>query len=99
MRATQDRRVDREAAGRALIDLVAGIAWAERQYPREAQLQRLRDEAMALLSRIQQGDREAAQRAMELVDAAERGSALATARRRAPEAAERVRSTRARASP
>ena len=63
-------RVDPRAASRALIDLVANVAWAERLHVGEAQLQRIRDEAMALLPRVEQGDREATRRAMELVNAA-----------------------------
>jgi hypothetical protein len=62
--------IDREAASRALIDLVANVAWAERRSAGEAQLQRMRDEAMALLPKVQRGDREATRRAAELVKAA-----------------------------
>jgi len=65
------RIIDREAASRALIDLIATVAWAERQNAGQAQLQRLREEAMALLPKVQRGDREATRRAMELVSAAE----------------------------
>ncbi len=59
----------REAASRALIDLVANVAWSER-HGGEPQLARMRDEAMALLPKVQLGDREATRRAMELVSAA-----------------------------
>jgi hypothetical protein len=62
--------IPRETATRALIDLVANVAWAERQHAGEAQLQRMRDEAMALLPKVEQGDREATRRAVELVTAA-----------------------------
>ena len=62
--------VGREAASRALIELVANVAWSERQHAGERQLARMRDEAMALLPRVQTGDREATRRAMELVSAA-----------------------------
>jgi hypothetical protein len=62
--------VDPRAASRALIDLVANVAWAERLHVGEAQLRLMRDEAMALLPKVEQGDREATRRAMELVNAA-----------------------------
>jgi hypothetical protein len=62
--------LDPRAASRALIDLVANVAWAERLHVGEAQLRRMRDEAMALLPRVEQGDREATRRAVELVNAA-----------------------------
>jgi hypothetical protein len=68
--AIHRRNVDPRAASRALIDLVANVAWAGREHVGEAQLQRMRDEAMALLPRVEQGDREATRRAMELVNAA-----------------------------
>ena len=71
MNAQRHPSLDREAASRALIDLVASVAWAERRTAGEAQLQRMRDEAMALLPKVQSGDREATRRAMELVSAAE----------------------------
>ena len=64
------RRLDREVVSRALIDLVADVAWAERQHTGAATLQRTRDEAMSLLSKVQLGDREAAARAVELINAA-----------------------------
>jgi len=60
----------REAASRALIELVASVAWSERQHAGEPQLARMRDEAMALLPKVDLGDREATRRAMELVTAA-----------------------------
>jgi len=69
MRTLLDRRVDPETASRALIALVADVAWTERGHVGAAR-KRLRDEAMALLPKVQRGDREAARRAMELVDAA-----------------------------
>ena len=62
--------VGREAASRALIELVANVAWSERQHAGEPQLARMRAEAIALLPRVQIGDREATRRAMELVSAA-----------------------------
>ena len=75
MRSPQIAVVHRDAASRALIELVANVAWAERQHAGEPQLARMRDEAMALLPRVQLGDREATQRAMELVSAAGRPAA------------------------
>ena len=66
-----DPHVGREAAMQALIDLVADAAWAERDRTKEPQLLRMRDEAMALLPKVGQGDREATRRAMELVSAAD----------------------------
>ena len=63
-------RLDREVVSRALIDLVADVAWAERQHIGTATLQRTRDEAMSLLSKVQLGDHEAAARAVELINAA-----------------------------
>lgn len=70
MHSPQDALIGREAASRALIDLVANLAWSERQHAGEAQLSRMRDEAMALLPRVERGDREATRRAMELINAA-----------------------------
>ncbi len=70
MRTFLDRRVDPAAASRALIDLVADVAWTERGQGGVAARHRMRDEAMTLLPKVQRGDREAARRAMELVDAA-----------------------------
>ena len=69
MRTYLDRRVDLAAASRALIDLVADVAWRDRGHSGAAR-QRTRDEAMSLLPKIERGDREAARRAMELVEAA-----------------------------
>ena len=69
MRTLLDRPVDPATASRALIDLVADVAWAGRGHVGAAR-QRMRDEAMTLLPKIERGDREAAQRAMELVEAA-----------------------------
>ncbi len=60
-------RRDRDSVSRALIDLVADVAWAERQHVGAATLQRERDEAMSLLPKVQGGDHEAALRAIELV--------------------------------
>lgn len=59
--------VDSEAAYRALIDLVADLAWAERDGGHAPQLLRAREEAMTLLTRVERGDRAASERAMELV--------------------------------
>ena len=70
MRSPQVAIVGREAASRALIELVANVAWRERQGAREPQLARLRDEAMTLLPKVQLGDREATRRAVELISAA-----------------------------
>ncbi|MDP9246263.1 MAG: hypothetical protein M3O64_06355 [Chloroflexota bacterium] len=50
-----------------MIDLIATVVWAERQHTAGGQLQRVRDEAMTLLPRVQRGDQAAARRAMELV--------------------------------
>jgi len=70
VRTPQVAVVGREAASRALIELVANVAWSERQHAGEPQLARMRDEAMALLPKVDLGDREATRRAMELVTAA-----------------------------
>lgn len=70
MRMMTPVHVDRNVASRALIDLVADVAWAERAHAGPAQLQRMRDEAMALLSKVERGDAEAARRAIELTDVA-----------------------------
>jgi hypothetical protein len=59
-------RPDRETVSRALIDLVADVAWAERRHV-GATPQPERDEAMSLLPKVQRGDHEAALRAIELV--------------------------------
>jgi hypothetical protein len=70
MRSFVDVSGSSQATSRALIDLVADVAWSERQHVGEARLQRMRDEAMALLPRVVEGDREATLRARELVSAA-----------------------------
>ncbi|MDQ6858160.1 MAG: hypothetical protein M3Z65_04100 [Chloroflexota bacterium] len=70
MRVLAHPQVDRESASRALIDLVASVAWAERQHPAGGQLDRVREEAMTLLPRVQRGDQIAARRAMELASMA-----------------------------
>jgi hypothetical protein len=62
--------IDHDAASRALIDLIADLTWAERKKIGGAGPQRTRQEAMALLTRVAHGDREAARRAMELVGVA-----------------------------
>lgn len=58
------------AARRALISLVADIAWAARNAPVARKDRSARDEAMSLLARVDRGDRSATQRAMQLVSAA-----------------------------
>jgi len=67
MRELSQAQVRRSAASRALIDLVAEVAWAERRHAGPAQLQRVRDEAMTLLPEVQRGDAEAWRRAVELI--------------------------------
>lgn len=62
--------MDRDAASQALINLIADLTWAGRKRTGRASLQRTRDEAIALLPMIEQGDREATRRAIELVTAA-----------------------------
>ena len=57
-------------ARHALIGLVGEIAWAQRNGTGPASLQRIRNEAFALLVRIDRGDTEAAARAMRLVSQA-----------------------------
>lgn len=69
VRSPSDAYIPRDAATEALIALIADVVWAERQHAGEARLQRMRDEAVTLLARVQQGDRAAARRAMELVSA------------------------------
>ena len=64
--------LDREAISRALIDIVADAAWRERDHPRVAHPQR--DEAMSLLPKVQLGDHEATERAVELVNAVRRAA-------------------------
>lgn len=67
-------RPDREAISRALIDIVADVAWAEREH-RGARASRLqRDEAMSLLAKVELGDHEARERAVELVNAVRRSA-------------------------
>lgn len=70
MRSPQVAVVGREAASRALIELVASVTWSERQHAGEPRLARMRDEAMTLLPKVQLGDREATRRAVELINAA-----------------------------
>ena len=62
--------VDREQVSRALIDLIADAAWAERRRVAPVALLRVRDEAISLLPNVQQGDHAAARRALELVNRA-----------------------------
>jgi hypothetical protein len=57
-------------ARHALIGLVGEIAWAQRNGTGRASLQRIRNEALALLVRIDRGDTDAAARAMRLVSQA-----------------------------
>ena len=59
--------IDREQISRALIELVADAAWAERRVA-PVELLRARDEAISLLPKVQQGDHAAARRALELVN-------------------------------
>jgi DNA-binding GntR family transcriptional regulator len=70
MQSPQLPRIDRGAVSRALISLVADLAWAARQRKGAPLIQPTIDEAMALLPKVERGDREAARRAMELVTAA-----------------------------
>lgn len=80
--AMSHSHLDRNAASRALIELVADVAWAERRQAGPAQLQRARDEAMTLLPKVERGDAEAWHRAVELIRATEdaRGSTGARTR-------------------
>ena len=64
--------IEREAASRALIELIADLAWAERKAAARAALRSTRQEAMSLLPLIASGDREATRRALEIVHAAGR---------------------------
>ena len=64
--------LDRDAVSRALIDIVADVAWSERNHPHLAHPQR--DEAMSLLPKVQLGDHEATERAVELVNAVRRAA-------------------------
>jgi hypothetical protein len=66
MRVLAHPQVDPDSASRALIDVIATVAWAERQHAAGVQLSRVREEAMMLLPRVQRGDQVAARRAMEL---------------------------------
>ena len=67
--------LDREAVSRALIDLVADAAWADRGHPGAGGPHPQRDEAMSLLPKVQLGDHEATERAVELVNAVRRTAA------------------------
>jgi len=69
MPSAQQSPVDRGVASRALISLIADLTWAERRHTSVPTIQRIREEAMALLTKIDQGDGEATRRAMELVNA------------------------------
>lgn len=80
--AVTHSHLDRKAASRALIELVADVAWAERRHSGPAQLQRARDEAMTLLPKVDRGDAEAWQRAVELIRATENARARTRARTR-----------------
>ena len=62
--------VDREQVSRALIDLIADAAWAERRRVAPVALLRARDEAISLLPKVRQGDHAAARRALELINRA-----------------------------
>jgi len=62
--------VDREQVSRALIDVIADAAWAERRRVAPVELLRARDEAISLLPKVQQGDHAGARRALELVNRA-----------------------------
>ena len=75
MSASEILGVDQSVASRALISLIADLAWEQRRPGAAAAVRRTRDEAMALLPRIEMGDREAARRAMELVTASGRAAA------------------------
>ena len=66
-RGTPD--VPAQTARRALIALVADIAWEQRGGAVPGKQRDTRNEAMSLLAKIDRGDREAARRAMELVQA------------------------------
>lgn len=58
-----------QTARRALIALVADIAWEQRSGAVPGPQRDARNEAMSLLARIDRGDHAAARRAMELVQA------------------------------
>lgn len=68
MSSAQQSPLDRGVASRALISLIADLTWAERQHASALTIQPIREEAMALLTKIDQGDGEATRRAMELVN-------------------------------
>ena len=69
MPSSQQSSVDRGVASRALISLVADLTWAERLFRGAPSIQHTREEALALLAEIDQGDGEVTRRAMELVNA------------------------------
>jgi hypothetical protein len=58
-------------ARQALFGLVADIAWARRSPTTPASLERIRNQALTLLVRVDRGDRDAAREAMRLVHYAE----------------------------
>ena len=58
-------------ARQALFGLVADIAWARRTGTAPASLERIRNQALTLLVRVDRGDRDAAREAMRLVRRAE----------------------------
>jgi hypothetical protein len=61
-------------ARHALIGLVGEIAWAQRNGTGPASLPQIRNEAFALLVRIDRGDTDAATRAMRLVNQVSRAA-------------------------
>lgn len=75
MESRQVPYVPPSTARRALISLVADIAWAARSGPVAPSDRSAREEAMNLLARIDHGDRSAARRAMQLVSAAHEAAA------------------------
>jgi len=54
-------------ARQALFGLVADIAWARRSGSEPAALERMRNQALTLLVRVDRGDRDAAREAIEFV--------------------------------
>jgi hypothetical protein len=58
-------------ARQALFGLVADIAWARRSARAPASLERIRNQALTLLVRVDRGDRDAARDAIEFVHYAE----------------------------
>jgi hypothetical protein len=58
-------------ARQALFGLVADLAWARRSKAAPASLERIRNQALTLLVRVDRGDRDAARQAMRLVRYAE----------------------------